>query len=294
VVTPSGQRHEMMALADETVENARIWHDLPGFHTSFPATKLRPGALALLTHPTRKAGGALLPIMALQHFGRGQVLFIGTDELWRWRANVGDKYYARFWGQVIYQLGLPRLLGGARRVQFALEQTEQWVGRLGFVYVRAYDHDFQPLRDAKLQARIIPLDRQGKPSGEPIQPLTLEAIPDQAGEYRALLGNDKPGRFLLALDAPEPSQLPFHVEYPPNDERIPAPMAATRLTALAETTGGGFYREEDLPRLADSVRMLQGTLTFRRDAVFWNPLMLVLLTALLGAEWILRKMTNLS
>lgn len=302
----AGQRHEVLALADSNEENEAIWRELPGFYSFFPAIKLRPGALSLLNHPTQKlasplgggrpgliGAGTPLPIMALQRYGRGEVLYLGADEVWRWRPNVGDKYYSRFWGQVIYQLGLPRLLGGARRVHFSLERFDQFVGQPGFVYVRGYDHDFQPLGDVKLQARIVPLDRHGKPSGEPVQPLTFEGLPGQVGEYRALLPNDKVGRFLLTLDAPEPSQLPFHVDYPPNDERIPAPMAAAQLKKLGELTGGGFYREEDLSKLTKDVRGLLGTFTFRRDAVMWNPLMLLVITALLTAEWIVRKMTNL-
>ena len=293
-LTPAGQRHEMLALADQTEENLNIWQSLSPLYGAFPALKLRPGATALLTHQTLKAGDVQLPIIALQRYGRGQVLYLGMDETWRWRANVGDKYFNRFWGQVVYQLGLPRLLGGARRVQFSLERTEQWVGQPSFVYVRAYDSDYQPLTDAKLQAKIIPLDRTGKPSGEVVQPLTLEAIPGQTGEYRALLNNEKPGRFLLTLDAPEASQMPFHVDYPPNDERLPAPMAAAALKALGETTRGGFYREEDLHRLPSSVKGQEGAFTFRRDAVLWNPLALLLVLGLFSAEWIIRKLTNLS
>jgi hypothetical protein len=71
-------------------------------------------------------------------------------------------------------------------------------------------------------------------------------------------------------------------------------MAASHLKAWAELTGGSFYREEDLPQLTKDIRGLLGTFTFRRDAVMWNPLMLLLITALLTAEWIVRKMTNLS
>jgi len=294
VLSAAGQRHEMLALADQTEENLAIWRNLAPLYGAFPVQKLRPGAVALMNHPTRKAGDAPLPVIALQRYGRGQVLFLGMDETWRWRADVGDKYFNRFWGQVVYQLGLPRLLGGARRVQFSLERTEQHIGQPGFVYVRAYDNDYQPLMDAKLQAKVVPLDRTGKPSGEAYQPLTLEAIPGQPGEYRALLNNDRPGRFLLTLDAPEPSQMPFHVDYPANDERIPAPMALERLKGAAAATGGGFYREEDLHKLPGGVHGQEGAFTFRRDAVLWNPLALLVVVALFAAEWIVRKLTNLS
>ncbi|MFO0812320.1 MAG: hypothetical protein U0796_03825 [Gemmatales bacterium] len=293
-LTPLGQRHEMLALADEAEENRTIWKELPGFYGAFQANKLRPAAQALLVHPTLKAGDKPLPIMALQRYGRGQVLYLATDETWRWRANVGEKYFARFWGQAVYQLGLPRLLGGARRVQLSFDRTDHYVGQPSFLYARAYDQEYQPLADTRLQAKLIPLDRTGKPSGEPIQPLTMEAIPGQPGDYRALLSNEKPGRFLLMLDAPEPSQLPFHVDYAPNDERIPAPMAQERLKALSLASGGIFAREEDLHKLPEQVKPQQGVYEYRRDVVLWNPLALLFIAALLSVEWIIRKWTNLS
>jgi hypothetical protein len=294
VLTPLGQRHEMLALADEAEENRAIWKELPGFHGAFPALKIRPAAQSLLVHPTLKAGDKPLPIVALQRYGRGQVLYLGTDETWRWRANVNEKYFARFWGQAVYQLGLPRLLGGARRVQLSFDRTDHYVGQPSFLYARAYDTEYQPLTDAKLAAKLVPLDRTGKPSGDPVQPLTMEAIPGQPGDYRALLSNEKPGRFLLTLDAPEPSQLPFHVDYAPNDERIPAPMASERLKALSQAAGGVFAREEDLHKLPDQVKPQQGVYEYRRDVVLWNPLALLIVATILSVEWILRKWTNLS
>lgn len=293
-LTPFGSRHEMLSLADEAEENRKIWRELPGFYNAFPVQKLRPGAITLMTHPTLKMGDKPLPIMALQRYGRGQVLYVGTDETWRWRANVGEKYFARFWGQVVYQLGLPRLLGGARRVQFSFDRTEHHVGQPSFLYARAYDQEYQPIHDARLPARIVPLDRTGKPSGEAVVPVQLEAIPGQVGDYRLLLSNEKPGRYMLMLDAPEPSQIPFHVDYPPNDERIPAPMAAERLKQLSQTAGGTFNREEDLHTLPEKVTAQEGTFKYRRDVVLWNPLALLLIAGLLAVEWIVRKLTNLS
>jgi len=42
VLTPVGNRHEMLALADETDENRKAWSELPGFFNAFPVNKLRP------------------------------------------------------------------------------------------------------------------------------------------------------------------------------------------------------------------------------------------------------------
>ena len=43
----------------------------------------------------------------------------------RWRFNAQDKHFVRFWGQLIYQAGLPHMLGNnSSRVQVALERSE--------------------------------------------------------------------------------------------------------------------------------------------------------------------------
>ncbi|MBL8823081.1 MAG: VWA domain-containing protein [Planctomycetia bacterium] len=294
LLTSAGQRHEMMALADEQDANHKLWQELPGFYQIANVLKVRPGTVTLLEHPDKNMGERGRPVMALQRYGRGQVLYIGSDETWRWRANGGEKLFARFWGQVVYQLGLPRLLGGARRVQFSFDRLEQYVGKPGFLYARVYNQEYQPVQDARLSARIIPLDRTGKPSGEPVSNLNLEAIPGQPGDYRALLNNEKPGRFMLAMESPEPSQMPFHVDFAPHDERLPIPMNAALLKSLSEGSGGTFSREEDLHLLPERIKPLLGMYQYRRDFVLWNPLALVLIGCLLTGEWIIRKLSNLS
>src|SRR5262249_9113820 len=40
-------------------------------------------------------------LIVRQHYGHGQVLFVGLASTWRWRYQVGDLYHHRFWGQVI-------------------------------------------------------------------------------------------------------------------------------------------------------------------------------------------------
>ena len=56
-----------------------------------------------------------MPIVATLWYGQGQVVYLGTDETWRWRFNVQDKHFIRFWGQIIYQFGLPSLLGDSAK-----------------------------------------------------------------------------------------------------------------------------------------------------------------------------------
>lgn len=49
------------------------------------------------------------PVVVASRFGRGNVIFVGVNELWRTRYDVGDRYFARFW------TGALRSLRSARR-----------------------------------------------------------------------------------------------------------------------------------------------------------------------------------
>src|SRR5262249_41755343 len=70
--------------------------------------KLRPAAVSLLDHPREKiADDKPMPLLAMHYYGKGLVLFSAVEETWRWRFNEADKYFARYWGQVVYAIGLP-------------------------------------------------------------------------------------------------------------------------------------------------------------------------------------------
>jgi hypothetical protein len=292
VLTEAGERSDFLALADTPEENVNVWKNLPGLFWFYPVTKLRPGAAALLVHPQAKLGEGPMPLAATHYYGRGQVLFLGIDETWRWRYNVQDKHFARFWGQVIYQLGLPHLLGNARRVQLALEHSEAVLDRPGLVYARLLDADFRPLKEKQVPATLEYLD--AKKGEERTTPITLEAIPGREGEYRALLAHDRPGRFELKVARPEPTVFPFRVNLPPRHELEPAGLAEDALREAARVSGGAFYREEDLHRLPVQVQPRQATFTQRQEIVLWGPLALVLFVGLVTAEWVMRKFANLS
>ncbi len=293
VLTDAGQRADMMALADTPEDNRKVWLDLPGFHWHYPVTKLRPGATSLLAHPRDKMGEQPMPLLASHNFGRGQVLFLATDETWRWRFNAQDKYFGRFWGQLIYQVGLPHMLGNnSSHVQIALERSEAVLGRPGTVYARLLDKNFRGLKEKQVAAELIALDaKQGEPR---VQTIQLERVEGRDGEYRYLLPHDKPGRFEIKLTNPEPASFSYRVNLPPRHELTEAAMAEDALREAAQVSGGHFYQEEDLHSLAERVRPRREPFTLRQEVLLWNYLTFLLFLVLITAEWVLRKFSNLS
>jgi hypothetical protein len=294
ILTPAGERSDMLALADTPEDNVKTWKGLPGWYWHYPVTKLRPGATALLLHPTAKLPDDQqpMPVMATHYYGKGQVVFMASEETWRWRANAQDKYFPRFWGQIIYQLGLPHLLGNAKKSQIALEQAEAILGTPGYVHARLFDTEFRPLKDERIPATLEYID--AKPGQERSRSIVLEAVPNQPGEYRALLAHDAPGRFELKLSGSEPAVLPYRVNLPPRHEQELLGMAEDVLRAAARTSGGKFYREEDLYRLGNEIETRKTPFTQRQEVLLWGPLAMVLFVGLITAEWLVRKFSNLS
>ncbi|MBX7103069.1 MAG: hypothetical protein K1X57_03260 [Gemmataceae bacterium] len=290
-LTAAGRRSQMTNLAASPEENEQLWRELPGFYWHYPVTRLRPGATALATIGRRAGDDTAEPVMAAQYYGKGPVLFIGGEETWRWRYNQGDRLFARFWGQVAYQLGLPHLLGQASRVQLALDRSEAVVGRPGYVYARLYDSDYRPFVADTVPATLEHVDA---PGGEKAKNVSLTPVPGRVGEYRVLLPNDVAGRYELKLQQPETGSLPFRVVLPPGHELEPLGLNEPALKSLAKETGGAFYREEDLARLPSRVQQRTAPFTARQEAILWGPMALVLFLSLVTAEWIGRKFANLS
>jgi hypothetical protein len=291
VLTAAGARDDLMALADTPEESQKIWSQLPGFYWHYPVTKLRPVATALLVHPQDKTRARPMPVLATQSYGSGQVLFLATDETWRWRYNAEDKYYARFWGQAIYQLALPHLLGNsAKRAQFSLERSEAVLDRPGSIYVRLLDKDFRPVREKEIVAELRHTDDKGQLQKREVKLLSERSRP---GRYHALLPHDVSGRFELRVPgADEP--FTYRVIEPPKHEKEKAGMAEEALREAARLSNGRFYREEDLHELPEQLKEQKTPFTLRQEVLLWNPLVMVLFVGLISAEWVLRKFSNLS
>ena len=46
-------------------------------------------------------------MVVTRRYGAGVVLYLGTDELWRWRYKVADTWHQRIWNQVA-RYAMPR------------------------------------------------------------------------------------------------------------------------------------------------------------------------------------------
>ena len=232
-----------------------------------------------------------MPLLAQQYYGKGQVLFVGFEESWRWRFNRQETIFARFWGQIVYQFGL-RGSQGSLRTQLSIDRTQVPLGRLGRVYARLLDVNLKPLTAKTVTATLEHFD--AKPGEPRLRQVELQLVPGSEGDYQLNLVHDRQGRFSLKIAGDDPARIDYRVEVPPAHELAPQPMPVARLKEVAEASKGGFYREEDLHRLVESLKPAVATFTERSSVPLLNPLTFVLFLLVVTTEWIVRKFSNLS
>ena len=168
--------------------------------------------------------------------GAGMVLFDATDETWRWRYQVGDVFFARYWIQTIRYLSRTKLLGKdqvarltTNRKQF--DQGEAVRLRLEFTDPRqtpAEGRDVMVLlRHGQQVERQLKLTRNS--TDHDLFQATLESLPP--GNYQVQLVNP-----VLSGEPSASFQVKMsEVEF----ERTQ--MDENELQAAAEKTKGRFY-----------------------------------------------------
>jgi hypothetical protein len=291
-LTAEGRSSPLLRLSEDPAENLRRWETLAPLFWVAPVKRAKPAAVVLAVEPRDADKGGPLPVIAMQQYGVGQSMFIGTDNIWRWRRNEGEQFFVSFWGRVVQRLAVQHLLSGSRRTQIALDRTSALRGeRLG-VTARVFNAAFEPVADPLVSARVES-EIRGTNSQAAGTELLLRAVPDQPGVFRGEVVAGTPGRYRLSVGGEASAALDFTVE----DRWVEAGETALQEDLLKEwaaATGGGFFREEDLHRLPEAVRGRAHRVRSRAVAEVWSsPFYFLGVLGLLGAEWVLRKMWRL-
>ncbi len=141
-LTPEGIYHPILRLVNDPQDNQALWENLPGFYWYYPAEKPKPAATVLALH--QESGEA---IMATQMYGKGRTFFCGIDSTWRWRRPFQqdslmmnpDRYFYRFWGQVIRYVAMGKWLGSGRQCFLRVDNSEYSLGDKVHVFLTIRD-----------------------------------------------------------------------------------------------------------------------------------------------------------
>jgi hypothetical protein len=291
-----------------------------------PAT-LKPTAEVLAIARSTRASSALAdaaaqtgpdvsPLVISMRFGAGRTLFVGTDEIWRWRYGRGEFYPERFWLQMLRMLGRESLsrAGKAATVEVLPRRAE--VDQPMRVAVTLLDQSLVDAAPASLRVRLI---REGDvgpgaKKGEPGPPIELILLPEGTGaasrsgraasrKFAATWVATESGKYRLEVHDPliagfvGPDALTAEAEvWLPEDELRHPETNHPLLQRLSQASGGKVLTAaelNDLPKLLPNRRL---RLAGEPDVeTLWDtPLALFLMMLLLTVEWVVRRLIKLA
>jgi hypothetical protein len=290
-VTPAGRGHSVARIAEDRAASAELWSRLPGLHFAFPIRRASPGAEVLVEHrkPARAGAEATTsPLLVTRFFGAGRVLFLATDDLYRWRS-IRESAYDRLFVRGIRYLFEGRLNAGNSRLRIGIDETRLELGQAVRVVADARDESFGPLGAESLEVRVR------RPEGGD-EPLSLLAVEGSPGRFEGWLRPGTTGFFRVeATDSPEgrPAGASFEVVAAALEKE--GPVDLSELTAIAGAPGGVLVRDPEGFRAAlESIPSATRIESFTTARTLWDGwVTIALITVLLAAEWWLRKRVNL-
>lgn len=292
VLTAEGRSSLVMTLEHEQEENDSIWSRVAPLDRVPPLLEARPGATVLATLSNSGSRIEPYPLVAWQRYGTGKCMLIGTDRMWLLRFKTGDKYHWRVWSQCIQFLTLSRLMGEHRRIRLETDRATYPVDGQVQLYAHLLDDRFEPIVQSGFEVVVTALDH---PGAEP-QSVTLRPDSGTPGLYEGYFSPPRPGAYGIAANAADRA-IANTTEFQVTDaqpEMAGTDMQLERLQRIAEMTGGkclNMLQLQDLPSLLN--REPRQT-TYTTQVALWdNGWVIVLLVALTGTEWIVRRKYDL-
>ena len=276
-------QHPVMRLAVDPVENKLLWSNVPPLIGITPVRGIKPGATLLIDKPNTHN-----PVLAVQNYGAGRVAAFTSGGSWYWQVSrpANDGFHERFWKQLV------RWLVVGAKEQFTVETDAEIYARRNPVTVRAtvLAKDMLPRNDATVSASVT--DPAGNTQLIPMDWILSEEgvyqcryIPDTEGQYRvsvAVKGWDSPPiirTFMVAQG---------------REEFANAGLKKDVLQEMAAITHGKYFELAEGAAIGDEIRRgirtTAVTSSEPQDRPIWNmPVLFVLMIALAGAEWLIRR-----
>lgn len=240
------------------------------------------------------------PLVLSMRYGAGRVLYIATDEIWRWRYGRGELLPERFWLQMVRLLARESLSRSQRSALLSIAPRQPIVNEPARISVELLDESLIELDLASVAVRLTrivdPADSPELADTPPIE-LTLSREPDQPRRYAGAWAPSLPGRWRLdAIDASLAGlDLSTEATVVLADDELRHPQTDHPLLAkLSESTGGESIAPANIGQLASMLPNRQFRIVNERYETLWDtPLALFLVVGLLTLEWVGRRIIRL-
>ncbi len=306
-LTPAGRRHPAIRIAGDASASEDRWSTLPPLTTVNRVTRVKPGAVTLLSG-VPVDGGEEVVLLAHQRYGRGTAIAFATQDTWLWQMHaeipVEDQTHETLWKQLLRWL----VHDAPARVRPELGDAPVPPGEPMTVRAVVEDERYLRVNGAGVTATVT------APDG------TSERIPlvwtvEGDGEYEGRFVPPAAGLYRVAVDAiasgagggpvGEASAttglagdsirgVGWFRAGAEQREAFGAGRRTDLLRRIADETGGRFYTADEAQGLAEDIRYTESGDTLVERRPLWDmPILLVLLAILLTAEWSYRRYREL-
>ena len=287
VIPPEGSGHGLSSATAAILKDVTS----PVFYSVNKVGERRSGALSLMN---ASVGAQIVPIVALQPYGKGQTLGVATDTLWRWSRMEGDisGAFAQFWRDSI------RYLAG--EIEGGRFLTVDWDRKR-----------YRPSEEAHAEIGVVGRYAEGE--------VHLKGSVEHEGTTQELSivltdGNDfttkvffpDRGDYKIKLEATlagEPLDSYQRVLRVGSNVSEGADLAVDHpfLENLAARSGGNYQREADTGQLIERLKAMlmtsadpHDTPLVREPALFGVlPIFILLVMGVMLWEWVLRRRMNI-
>ena len=287
VIPPEGSGHGLSSATAAILKDVTS----PVFYSVNKVGERRSGALSLMN---ASVGAQIVPVVALQPYGKGQTLGVATDTLWRWSRMEGDisGAFAQFWRDSI------RYMAG--EIEGGRFLTVDWDRKR-----------YRPSEEAHADISVVGRYAEGevhlKGSVEhegTTQELSI--ILTDANDFTTKVFFPDRGDYKIKLEATlagEPLDSYQRVLRVGSNVSEGADLAVDHpfLENLAARSGGNYQREADTGQLIERLNAMlmtsadpHDTPLVREPALFGVlPIFILLVMGVLVWEWFLRRRMNI-
>ncbi|HEX5139275.1 MAG TPA: VWA domain-containing protein [Planctomycetota bacterium] len=311
-LTPAGEVHPILRLLRDPEKVREFWRDdLYATEYYWYAPIERPKSSATVLAYRREVGewrpSSERPtdaLIAIQDYGLGKVLWLGTNELWRMRKIVENRYFWPFWSNAIRHLATYRLLSGNKRIKIWVDRADgrYQVGDSVGIEAKFLDENFEPVEphegDETTMTRRI---KVRAPSGEETEiPLYAVISDPPEGLFQAKFAPGKAGTYSLIAEPEDRDEEVAEATFIVEDTTLEMmdPLLDLRsLEGIARASDGKVLMPDQfkrllVDRLVPEAAILRSGEPKRTD--LWDRgWVLLLVVGLLAAEWILRRLNLL-
>ena len=289
MVPTEGAEHGMMSATADILDRVSS----PVLYSINHVGPLRSGAIGLMN---ASVGVDIVPVVALQPYGKGQTLGLATNTLWRWGRKTGDisEAYHQFWKDASrYMSGL---FEGGRFL------TVKWDRK-------TYHPSEEAVADIRVAGRYAPGEVRLKGTighAEETKDLAINPVRGDADTFRTKVFFPERGEYAFRLEAMvggEPLDKYERTIRVGSAVNEGADLAVDHafLESLASRSGGYYEPENDvdtvIQRLESKVKESANPhdlpLTRKPDILGKLPVFVLLALLILTAEWLLRRRMNL-